>query len=303
MAEETVSQLCSLEKENYADCTVGLGGHSTKILESGGGQSKLWGMDRDSEVLKEAEGNLERFGSRVKLRHGVFEELANWIEAGTIDGMIMDLGVSSVQIDRAERGFSFMKDGPLDMRMDNKQEKTAEMVVNDLGEIELAGLFYKYGEERNSRVIAKGIVRERLNGRIKTTSQLASCISKSVRGGYHVIHPATRVFQAIRIEVNDEIGILERALPKLLSLLKVGGRIAVISFHSIEDRVIKQFGEEVTRSYIRGGVTDDPLLRVERKPLFKWVVKRPITPSLGEIEMNPRSRSAKMRVIERIADN
>lgn len=303
MLNEVVGLLCVEGKKEFADGTIGCGGHAEGILSEAGEESRIWGMDRDENMLGIAKERLMRFGERVKYKKGIFEEMKSWVPSNSLDGVILDLGVNSVQIDSAARGFSFSQDGALDMRMDQSQSQSAEMVVNEWSEVDLANVIWKYGEERKSRAIARGIMRERLKGRITTTGKLAECITKAVGGKREGIHPATRTFQALRIAVNDEIGTLERGLPNIAELIKVGGRLAVISFHSIEDRTVKLFGMEVTRSYRTKFGIDDPLLRTPCIPTFRWVEKKPITPTREEIRRNSRSRSAKLRVLERVTDN
>lgn len=226
--------------------------------------------------------------------------MAQWIAPESCDGVLLDLGVSSMQLDAAERGFSFLHDGPLDMRMDRRGTVTAQTLVNELSELELARIFFEWGEERQGRRLARAIVAERGKGPLTTTGQLARLVEQySPRHGGNK-HPATRVFQALRMAVNDETKSLQSGLAAACLVLKPGGRLAVIAFHSIEDRLVKQWGTDQCRPYTFPGDLDRPELRTPRNPLWKWVVKKPLVPSESEIRNNPRARSAKMRVLERV---
>jgi 16S rRNA (cytosine1402-N4)-methyltransferase len=214
--------------------------------------------------------------------------------------VLLDLGVSSPQLDSAERGFSFQQDGPLDMRMDDRQRLSATILVNDLGAEDLAKIFWEFGDERESRRFAKAIVHDRVQRKFETTKQLAELIERlSPRRGKKA-HPATKIFQALRIAVNDEIGSLKRGLDAALKILKPGGRLAVITFHSLEDRTVKEFGREKTRDYMFSGEVDVPELRQPRVPEMKWVSRKAILPGEVELKENPRSRSAQLRVLEKI---
>jgi 16S rRNA (cytosine1402-N4)-methyltransferase len=226
--------------------------------------------------------------------------MADWIPAASCDGVILDLGVSSPQLDSAERGFSFQQDGPLDMRMDDRQKLAAADLVNDLSAEELANIIWEFGGERESRRFAKAIVHDRAQRKFETTRQLAELIERiSPRHGKKA-HPATKVFQALRIAVNDEIGSLKRGLEAALQILKPGGRLAVITFHSLEDRIVKDFGREKTRDYTFSGEVDVPELRQPRAAEMKWVSRKAIAPGEIELKENPRSRSAQLRVLEKI---
>ena len=273
----------------YVDCTVGLGGHAEGIVRRLGAQGRLIGFDRDPEALALARERLDRvteeLGSRapgVTLIGEAFGSIGQHVQPALVDGLVADLGVSSLQFDEARRGFSFQADGPLDMRMDTRSGPTAEQVVNEASERELADLIYEYGEERRSRTVARAIVRGRP---VTTTAQLARIVASAVpamKG--HRIHPATRTFQALRIYVNrelDEIRALFEAAPRLL---KPSARLAVISFHSLEDRIAK-----------------DSLRDGAAKGIWKILTKKPVTASEEEVEENPRSRSAKLRAAEKTA--
>jgi len=226
--------------------------------------------------------------------------LGRWIEAGSCDGVLLDLGVSSPQLDVSERGFSFLRDGPLDMRMDQNAGRSAADLVNTLSAAELAQIFWNLGEERQARKIARAIDEERSRGPFRTTGQLAGLVERvSPRKGRRV-HPATRVFQALRMSVNDELGSLERGLVTALDLLCPGGRLAVITFHSLEDRMVKRFARLGARDYEVPGDVDVPELRRPKVPVLKQVTRKPIEPGAKELETNPRSRSARLRVMEKL---
>ena len=255
--------------------------------------------DRDGVALEAATKRLAEFAGRFELRRGNYSELSEWIPAGSCDGCLLDLGVSSPQLDVAERGFSFQNEGPLDMRMDTRQPVTAATLLNTESAEEIAKIFWEYGDERESRRFARAIVHDRELRPFTTTRQLAELIERlSPRGGRKA-HPATRVFQALRIAVNDEIGSLNIGLEGALKILKSGGRLAVITFHSLEDRVVKLFGRERARDYTFDG-EDVPELRRPCVPEIKLVSRKAIMPSEAELAENPRSRSAQLRVMEKI---
>ena len=233
------------------------------------------------------------------MRRGNYAELSEWIPAGSCEGCLLDLGVSSPQLDVAERGFSFQNDGPLDMRMDTRQPVTAATLLNTESAEEIARIFWEYGDERESRRFARAIVHDRELRPFTTTRQLAELIERlSPRAGRKA-HPATRVFQALRIAVNDEIGSLNRGLAGALKILKPGGRLAVITFHSLEDRVVKLFGRERARDYTFEEI-DEPELRKPCVPEIKLISRKAIMPGEVELAENPRSRSAQLRVMEKL---
>ena len=264
---------------HYIDATVGAGGHTAGIAEACAPDGRVLGLDADPQALAIAAGRLAEFGDRIVLRHMNFEHLRRVAEqSGFVpaDGILADLGLSSMQLADTSRGFSFQSHGGLDMRFDPQDDTTAADLVNALPEAELANLIYQYGEEPASRRIARAIVYSRP---IATADELAGIIERAV-GRHGRIHPATRTFQALRIRVNRELDRLELALPQMVPVLVVGGRAAIITFHSLEDRIVK--------NYIRS----DPSLRV--------LTKHPVRPSRTEMIENPRSRSAKLRVAERI---
>ena len=284
----------------YADGTVGGGGHAAAILGASSPTGWLYGCDRDGAAVEAARERLAAFAGRWELRQGNFADLADWVPPGSCDGVLLDLGVSSPQLDAAARGFSFQQEGPLDMRMDTRQPLTAAELVNTVGGEELARIFWELGGERDARRLARAIVREREERRLETTRQLADLIERLAPRGGKKTHPATRVFQALRIAVNDEIGSLESGLAGALKILRPGGRLAVITFHSLEDRVVKLFGRARAQDYTFTGGMDVPELREPRAPELKLVTRKAIKPSEAKTVDNPRSRSAQLRVMEKL---
>ncbi len=269
------------------DATLGSGGHALRILKRIGPEGRLIGIDQDPEALKHAKENLKNF-SQVEYVHENFSQLDQVLMSlnlREVDAVLLDIGISSEQLEVASRGFSFMKAGPLDMRMNPSGPVTAEELVNDLSQVELENLFWEYGEERWARRIAYAICEERIKSPIETTEGLVRVIQKAVPKRFHFKgkHPATRVFQALRIKVNEELESLDQALSKVPALLSKGGRFAVISFHSLEDRKVKQT--------FRGWAD---------KKEMKLLTKKAVKPTEVEIERNPRSRSARLRVVEKI---
>ena len=297
MAKEVIHYLnFSKGGDVYIDCTLGGGGHSKAILENMYPNGLLIGIDQDIEAIKTAEKELEAYSDRIKLVKGNFNSLKNILsnlKVEVISGIIFDLGVSSHQLREKERGFSFREDSRLDMRMDQTQNFDASMLVNSYSEKELIEVFEKYGEERFSKRIARSIVTERQKKPISTTKQLVGIILKSlpnaVKKGKWRIHPATRVFQAIRIEVNHELEVLEKALSQAIEVLGNQGRICIISYHSLEDRIVKNIFKEAKKE-------ETPQKNYE----LKIITKKPIRPSFEEIKKNPNARSAKLRVAEKI---
>lgn len=285
----------------FADGTLGSGGHAARMLRASAPTGWLFGCDRDGAAIEAADAQLRaEFAGRFELRRGNFSELAGWVPAESCDAMLLDLGVSSPQLDRAERGFSFQQDGPLDMRMDARQALTAADLVNSVSADELAKIFWDYGDEPDSRRMARAIEHDRQVQRFETTRQLAELMERiSPRHGRKA-HPATRVFQALRIAVNDEIGSLRRGLAVAVRLLKPGGRLAVITFHSLEDRVVKAFGREQAWDYVVPGEVDVPELRQPREPVLRVVTRKAICASDAEVAANPRARSAQLRVFEKV---
>ena len=300
LLKEAIDFLAIRRGGTYIDATVGLGGHSYEIAKRLGAPGHLIGVDKDPAALERAAASLqspvasEVSGAtgvlarrtdwpQVELIHGSFADLANDQRPSTIDGLLADLGVSSLQLDNAARGFSFQAEGPLDMRMNTQSGETAEQVVNQADEVTLANLIYEFGEERRSRRIARAIVRSRP---IRTTAQLAEIVSAAARPMNQAerrIHPATRTFQALRIFVNRELDDLRALMEAAPRLLKPGGRLVIISFHSLEDRIVK-----------------DALREGAKRGHYRLLTKKPVTADAEEIDRNPRSRSAKLRAAERL---
>ena len=287
MTAETVALLAPSRGGLFVDCTVGLGGHARALLEAGA--SRVLGLDRDPEALKIARVRLEEFGDRVELVHADYRQLGRVLDdrgVAGVAGTLADLGVSSMQLDAEGRGFSFRRDEPLDMRMDQSQGPTAAELLDQTGEEELANLIFEYGEERYSRRIARSIVEARRRASITSTGQLAQIVRRAVpRRGYQRIDPATRTFQAIRIWVNRELDHLEVFISETCTRLLAGARFAVITFHSLEDRIVKH----AFRALAQGRMA------------LQILTKRPIVPGDTELDRNPRARSAKLRAVERLA--
>jgi 16S rRNA (cytosine1402-N4)-methyltransferase len=301
MAAEVLAALQPKPGGRYADGTLGGAGHAALVLAASSPTGWLSGCDRDGVAIEAAQKKLaEQFAGRFELRRGNFSELADWLPEKSCDGVLLDLGVSSPQLDTAERGFSFQQDGPLDMRMDHRQTLTAADLLNGEDAETLAKIFWEYGDERESRRFAKAIVHDRALRKFETTKQLADLIERLAPRFGKKAHPATKVFQALRIAVNDEIGSLKRGLAGAVKILKPGGRLAVITFHSLEDRVVKEFGRERTRDYTFSGEVDVPELRTPIVPELKWVSRKAILPGDEELKENPRARSAQLRVLEKI---
>ena len=299
MVAEVLEALQPRPGGRYVDGTLGGGGHAEAILEASSPDGFLFGIDRDAAAMEAARERLARFAGRFELRHGNFADLPDWIDAGSCHGVLLDLGVSSPQLDWAERGFSFQNEGPLDRRMNTAEGTTAADLVNGLSEAELAELFWKLGDEPKARRIARAIVLERQARRIESTSQLSRLVERVVpRTGQK--HPATRVFLALRIAVNDELSSLERGLAAASTLLARGGRMAVITFHSREDRQVKEYGRVKSRGYIVRGEMDLPEFRTAVTPELKLVTRKARKPAAAELEQNPRARSAQLRVFEKL---
>jgi 16S rRNA (cytosine1402-N4)-methyltransferase len=283
-----------------AEGTIGGAGHAEAILAASSPSGWLYGCDRDGAAVEAARERLSRFSGRYEIRRGNFADLATWVPAGSCDGVLLDLGVSSPQLDQAERGFSFQQDGPLDMRMDPQQPVTAADLLHGESAEELARIFWELGGERDARRFAKAIVHDREQARFRTTRQLADLIERLAPRHGKKAHPATKVFQALRLAVNDEIGSLKSGLAGALTVLKPGGRLAVITFHSLEDRMVKDFGRTGARDYVFSGEVDVPELRQPSAPSLRWVTRKAIMPTADEVEANPRSRSAQLRIIEKL---
>ena len=300
LAAEVMEALRPASGGRYLDGTLGGGGHAEMILKASSPDGKLWGTDRDESAIAAASSRLAAFGDRVEITNDSYSNAAGWVAAGTLDGVLLDLGVSSPQLDHANRGFSVQTAGPLDMRMDQTQALTAAEVVNTWSEAELAAIIWKYGGDRDSRRIARAIAQARAVASLETTGHLAEVVAGAKRRGRHKKHPAVQVFQAVRIAVNNELDELTRGLEGAFGLLKPGGRLAVITFHSLEDRMVKEFGNEHARDYDVSGEVDVPMLRVDREPRMRWVSRKSIRPTDAEVEANPRARSAQLRVLEKV---
>lgn len=285
----------------YVDCTLGYAGHSSEILKRIK-RGYLFAIDQDKDAIKYSREKLSKIGDNFTIIDSNFSNLKCELQqrnVNFVDGFLFDLGVSSVQLDEADRGFSYHNDARLDMRMNQDSDFSAYDVVNNYSEEELARIFFLYGEEKYSKSIAKNIVKYRENKKIETTLELVDIISSSMpMKAKREKHPARKVFQAIRIEVNHELDILEGTLKDALSMLNVGGRIAVITFHSLEDRIVKNVFKEYTK--IDDKIKGLPSIPEEYLPDYELVNKKAIEPSSEELENNKRSRSAKLRVIQRI---
>jgi 16S rRNA (cytosine1402-N4)-methyltransferase len=302
MVAEVVAALRPEAGGRYADGTIGGGGHAAAILAASSPSGWLYGCDRDGAAVEAAKRTLAKFAGRFEIRQGNFAGLAAWVPPGSCDGVLLDLGVSSPQLDQGERGFSFQQDGPLDMRMDQRQTVTAANLLNEASVEDLAKILRELGDERNARLFARAIAGERGRHRLERTRQLAELIEHLAPRRGRASHPATRVFQAIRMAVNDEIGSLQQGLAAAFRILRPGGRLAVITFHSLEDRIVKAFGRARARDYTFSGGMDVPELREPCAPELKWVERKAIRPSEAEVAVNPRSRSAHLRVMEKIRD-
>ena len=300
LLEEVIEGLNVRQGGVYLDGTLGAGGHAEALLSAHPG-IRLIGMDRDPVALALAEDRLAAYRDRLTLFHNDFRFLDEVLDEGgvsSVDGIVLDLGVSSMQLDEGERGFSFANDGPLDMRMDPSHGESALTLVNEMDPVELANILYRYGEERRSRAIAKAIAREREVAPIETTGRLANIVAAVPgMGRMRNIHPATRTFQALRIAVNDELAAIEEAVPAGVARLAPGGRMVVISFHSLEDRIVKRGFRELERPC--RCPKEMPECRCGLVSAGKVITRRPLIPTEEEAERNPRSRSAKLRIFEK----
>ena len=302
MLKETVDSVKPEKGGLFVDGTMGGGGHSHEIL-SRSEKAHLIGVDQDREAIAAATKRLEGFEDRFIAVNKNFSEIKSILkelDVDMIDGAVLDLGVSSYQLDNGERGFSYMHDAPLDMRMNRENSLSAYEVVNNYSEQELVRIFYEYGEENWSKRIAEFIVERREKEPVKTTGELVEIIKAAIPKKARVegSHPAKRIFQAIRIEVNGELRILKNAVEDFISVLKPGGRLAIITFHSLEDRIVKN----VFAEYAKGCVCpkEFPVCVCGKEPEVKQITRKPILPSKEELEINSRSKSAKLRVIEKI---
>jgi 16S rRNA (cytosine1402-N4)-methyltransferase len=298
LADEVLAALDPHPGETLIDCTFGAGGHSLLLAARLRGKGKLIAIDRDPTVAPYFERLRRSTAAKVRLLHGEFSAVLTHLAENDVqaDAVLLDLGVSSMQLDRPERGFSYAADAPLDMRMDPSAALTAAEVVNEYDEPALADLFRRYGEERYARPIARAVVKRRRQEPFERTGDLVETVKHAIPAParFGEGHPAKRVFQALRIEVNDELGALERALPAALALLRPHGRLAVISFHSLEDRIVKRF----LRAEEHGCTCppDFPLCACGASPSLRATPRRAITPSAAEVARNPRAQSARLRV-------
>lgn len=295
MVRQVLEYLAPRDRGVYFDGTVGMGGHALAILEASGPGGRLIGTDLDAGAVEAARENLSKSTERVKIYHASYTELEYIIGLASVralDGILLDLGVGSHQLDAEGRGFSLDLAGPLDMRFDTGEGTTAGEVVNRLSEKELAAILDRYGEERRARAVARAIVRERQKKRIETTRELAAIVARTIGPpGRWRIHPATRTFMALRIYVNGELESLERFIDESARFLAPGGRMVIISFHSLEDRIVKTSFRGLSARGSDG-----------QSSAFALLTKKPVTPDEREIAQNPRSRSAKLRAIQRIPD-
>ena len=297
--KEIIHALQPKSPGRFIDGTVGAGGHARGVLEACAPDGCLLGLDLDSQALVLARENLAPYGKRVTLAQASYDsmtEVMNGLGWDAVDGILLDLGISSMQLDTPERGFSIQNEAPLDMRFNPEIGMSAAQLVNTTAEAELADIFFRYGEEPRARQIAKMIVKARP---VNTTTQLAEIVKRAYPE-HSRIHPATRVFQALRIAVNDELTVVENSLPKAAAALRPGGRLAVISFHSLEDRIVKDFFRRASQDQINPPY--ERIYEVERKAILKISNRKPITPDEDEIKANPRARSAKLRVAEKLSE-
>jgi 16S rRNA (cytosine1402-N4)-methyltransferase len=303
MLAEVLASLAPRDDAAYLDCTFGGGGYATAILDSAP-RCTLFAMDRDPDAIARGADLVARFAPRLQLIEGRFGDMLDLLAArgvSALDGVVMDLGVSSFQLDQAERGFSFRADGPLDMRMEKAGPSAADL-VNTLPEAELADILYRLGEERFSRRIAKAIVARRAVQPFTTTGDLASVVRSKVPRDPSGIDGATRSFQALRLAVNDELGEVERGLAAAASLLAPGGRLVVVAFHSLEDRIAKRFMAEAAGRGTGASRHDPGALAARTAPRFRLLTPRALRPSEAETRDNPRARSARLRALERLEE-
>lgn len=300
LAREVIDALQPRDGGRYVDGTFGAGGYTAAMLDRA--DCQVIAIDRDPDAIAAGQAMAARYAPRLRLIEGRFGDMAELLSAegvDDVDGVALDLGVSSMQFDQAERGFSFRNSGPLDMRMEKNGSSAADL-VNQADEVELADIFWRYGEERRSRRVARAIVEARKAKRIETTGELAEIVRRAVGpSAKDESDPATRAFQALRIAVNDELGELERGLAAADSVLAPGGRLAVVSFHSLEDRAVKEYVRQ------RAGRTPSPSRHappraVERETTLRDLTRKPVLPSASEVATNPRARSARLRVAEKL---
>jgi len=305
LKEESISLMNLEEGMSIVDATLGLGGHSQLIVERIGESGHLYAFEQDERNLKEAKERLKKHENQITYFHQNFRHLKTSITGvgiHQVDAILFDLGLSSPHVDEADRGFSFLKEGPLDMRYDQRGKVTAETVINTHREEDLMKVFYQYGEEPYAKLISRKICEHRKDHPFKSTLDLALFIDDMVPAKKkQKIHPATKVFQALRIEVNNELDVLKEALAQSMKILKVGGRIVIISYHSLEDTIVKHFFKDLERPEEK-----DPeklIYQVTADPIVKAVTKKPVVPSDQEVKENPRSRSAKLRAYEKLRES
>lgn len=305
LLEETLNALGCEKGKIYMDCTAGGGGHSSEILKVIGEEGFLYSLDKDLNAIEKAYEVIKKVGNNFKLIKGSYVDLASIVEENNIpkiDGILFDLGVSSYQLDSPERGFSFSKEASLDMRFDQSDDDTytALDIINNYHKDDLIKIFFEYGEEPYSKKIAEFIVDYRKKEKITTTTQLSNVVVKALVGKKFVgkVHPATRIFQALRIKVNDELEGIKKVLPIALEKLNPKGRIAVISFHSLEDRIVKETFREFAKACICP--SEQPICNCKKKIQGTIISKKPLTASEEEVKVNPRARSAKLRVFEKL---
>jgi 16S rRNA (cytosine1402-N4)-methyltransferase len=298
MVREVVAHLDCGPGKTFVDATVGGGGHAAAILEASSPDGTLVGIDRDGDILAEAEKALAKYRGRFQLVHANFRDLATVLEGlgrGPVDGLLLDLGISSWQVDTPERGFSFRAEAPLDMRMDRSEEMTAARLIRELPEEKLAEIIWKFGEERRSRVIARVIKRAVTEKRMFTTTALAQAVKEAVGGrttrGRRRLHPATRTFQALRIAVNGEMDSLDAVLRQLPAAVAPGGRCCCLAYHSLEDRLVKNAFRDLAGRGME-----------KRTPVVEVLTKKPLVPAEEEVRANPRSRSARLRAFRKLEE-
>lgn len=303
--KEDVQKYLSLKGgEVVVDMTLGLGGHALDILKAIGENGMLIAFEQDEKSLSKAKDRLKAYEQQIIYIHDNFRYFKNRITGEEVAAILFDLGISSLHVDQADRGFSFLKDGPLDMRFDQRNKLTAADVVNTYKEEDLARIFIEYGEERMAKKVARELCKRRTDKNFSSTVEFSEFLERilpkkrSKRGSK--LHPATKIFQAIRIEVNDELNALKEALEQSVETLKIGGRIVVISYHSLEDRIVKQFFKRLERPPVKSA--EEGLYRTHGEPIVKNLTKKPVIPTEEEVKTNPRSRSAKLRAYEKLSE-
>ncbi len=300
LEEEIIEAFRPCKLITHVDATLGAGGHALALLKHHPEIEQLIGIDQDTSAIEIACERLAPYKDQVEILEGNFRDLDKLLEGKSVDGILIDCGVSSMQLDTGERGFSFSYDAPLDMRMNKEAKVSAKEIINKWSEEELIALFRDYGEIPSYRAVTRRIIKEREHKEIATTGQLVELlrgVARTTRG--KKIHPMTLVFQALRIAVNDELGALESVLPKAIKHLNPGGRLAVIAFHSLEDRIVKEAFRKLASNF-EEDPTNPMTGRKEKEPLVERVTRRPLKPSREEQKKNPRSRSARLRIVEKL---